>query len=306
MVNAFLEGETNKDIFHCAVSKERDLASAMEEAKKIGNREGKGALDFRRRVKEQQYEDLIFEDYVHHKMTQQEIADKYHLLRTDVVKSLKWTRAQRRDEVMRTNMPLWRNRNTAEKGRLAKKAREEAVKACYAPEKSVEQISREAGCSISCVQEYLERNALQTLSQKQKTERRQGFRKLLEQGKSPEEAAEALNISEGSISYYLSEVERVKRDGQWREDMMRRSYKGSQSTSQIMERYGYDRKDANARYKVLSRQKKSSRYILGNPELIEPVIAEKGDVPGIFSSDGQFLERIRSEQEHLPPPEKEF
>ena len=43
---------------------------------------------------------------------------------------------------------------------------------------------------------------------------------------------------------------------------------------------------------VLNRQRKSSRYILGHPELKPPVIENKGDVPGIFTDKTKRLSAL--------------
>ena len=287
-----LKGETAKDIKNTfSISMNKDLPALLDEIRCEKNREGKGALDFRRQIKINSQKDVFFDEYVKNGLTQQEIADKYGTTRVEVNQVLKEVKKERNDELMDLKMNFWRTRNTTEPLRKRKEMREKSVLENYDYDKSYSQIARESHCSATFVKDFLEIKGLSIASKEARDSLKKEIQKEYEAGTSISDIANIFGKKESTINSYIDAMIQEKNMAKTRENLMRMAYKEEKTTPEISKIIGMSQHD------VLYNQKKSSRYILGHPELKPPVIVNKGDVPGIFSDPEKTIKKLTQKKE---------
>ncbi len=185
-----------------------------------------------------------------------------------------------------------RQRNVAQKSLDVRKTREENVLRADVYDSTYAEIGRQAGVSASKVKEILEAKGLGIATMEMREQLKAEISKEWRAGRSIEEMARIFERKESTIANFVQAIQDEEVRSYEQEEFMKKSYKGGMSTTEIMEEYGFDKKDMTGRQYVLSRQRKSSRYILGHPELKPPVIENKGDVPGIFTDKTKRLSAL--------------
>ena len=280
-------GNTGVDIRNVTFVTQHEMIERMGQFKKEFGNESHPLWH-----RKQNQAEIWFDEYVKNGLTQQEIADKYGVSRRNVMLTLNEMRAERADEEKEILMNFWRQRNVAQKSRDVRKTREENVLLAYDYDSTYAEIGRQAGVSASKVKEILEAKGLGIATMEMREQLKAEISKEWRAGRSIEEMARIFERKESTISNFIQVIQDEEVRSYEQEEFMKKSYKDGMSTTEIMAEYGFDKKDMIGRQYVLNRQRKSSRYILGHPELKPPVIENKGDVPGIFTDKTKRLSAL--------------
>ena len=281
------KGNTGLDIRNVTFMKQPEMIERMGQFKKEFGNESHPLW-----YKKQDQAEIWYEEYVKNGLTQQEIADKYGVSRGNVTSTLNEMRSERVDEEKELLMNFWRQRNVPKEKRDVRRIREENVLAAYDYDSTYAEIGRQAGVSASKVKESLEAKGLGIATMEMREQLKAEISKEWRAGRSIEEMARIFERKESTISNFIQVIQDEEVRSYEQEEFMKKSYKDGMSTTEIMAEYGFDKKDMIGRQYVLNRQRKSSRYILGHPELKPPVIENKGDVPGIFTDKTKRLSAL--------------
>lgn len=281
------KGNTGLDIRNVTFMKQPEMIERMGQFKKEFGNESHPLW-----YKKQDQAEIWYEEYVKNGLTQQEIADKYGVSRGNVTSTLNEMRSERVDEEKELLMNFWRQRNVPKEKRDVRRIREENVLAAYDYDSTYAEIGRQAGVSASKVKEILEAKGLGIATMEMREQLKAEISKEWRAGRSIEEMARIFERKESTISNFIQVIQDEEVRSYEQEEFMKKSYKDGMSTTEIMAEYGFDKKDMIGRQYVLNRQRKSSRYILGHPELKPPVIENKGDVPGIFTDKTKRLSAL--------------